>query len=133
MCVKMLRFLQQKKDWGEDMIIDSPELVDHAQAVALTYVEVFTLRRKAFYTLLKEYAEPRQVVRLRPSCLRVIDLLTARRQGRAMRSSVGVPRAARGGIFSGSGASAAACWLYSSHSDCGGALVCGAPCRMWAS
>ena len=63
LCVKMWRFLQQKKVWGEDMIIDSPELVDHAQAVALTYVEVFTLRRKAFYTLLKEYAEPRQVVR----------------------------------------------------------------------
>ena len=77
--------------------------------------------------------QPLQVVRLRPSCLRVIDLLTARRQGRAMRSSVGVPRAARGGIFSGGGASAAACWLYSSHSDCGGALVCDAPCRMWAS
>ena len=39
-----------------------------------------------------------QVVRPRPSSLRVLDLLTARRQGRETRGSVGVPRTARGGM-----------------------------------
>jgi len=43
--VKLWRFLGCGKVWGEDMILDSPELIDHSQAVALTYVETFTLRR----------------------------------------------------------------------------------------
>jgi hypothetical protein len=36
MCVKMWRFLGNKTVWGEDVIIDNQELIDHAQAVALT-------------------------------------------------------------------------------------------------
>lgn len=49
--------------WGEDIILDNIELVDHAQAVALTYVEAFTLRRNALDSLLGEFDLPRRVVR----------------------------------------------------------------------
>ena len=37
------------------MILDNKELIDHAQAVALTYVEAFTLRRNDLDEVLAEY------------------------------------------------------------------------------
>lgn len=37
------------------MILDNPELVDHSQAVALTYVEAYTLRRNDLDDVLAEY------------------------------------------------------------------------------
>ena len=43
LCVKMWRFLGGGHTWGEDIILDNAELVDHSQAVALTYLECFTL------------------------------------------------------------------------------------------
>jgi len=46
LAVKLWRFLGAGKVWGEDMILDSPELIDHAQAVAITFVEVYTLTRE---------------------------------------------------------------------------------------
>ena len=55
-------FLPALQVWGEDMILDSVELIDHAQAVAITYVECFTLRRKALDAILEEHAYPRQIV-----------------------------------------------------------------------
>ena len=63
LCVKMWRFLGARKVWGEDIILDKIELIDHAQAVALTYVECFTLRRNALDQLLAEYELPCAVVR----------------------------------------------------------------------
>ena len=57
------RFLGARKVWGEDIILDTIELIDHAQAVALTYVECFTLRRNALDALLAEYDLPCRVVR----------------------------------------------------------------------
>jgi|EP00966_Prymnesium_polylepis_P088324 hypothetical protein len=46
LAVKLWRFMGAGKVWGEDMILDSPNLIDHAQAVAITFVEVFTLSRE---------------------------------------------------------------------------------------
>jgi hypothetical protein len=43
MCVKNWRFLREGRVWGDDMILVDPALMDHAQAVALTFVEAFTL------------------------------------------------------------------------------------------
>ena len=60
--VKMWRFLGSGKVWGEDMIIDSAELVDHSQAVALTYVEAYTLRRNHLDDVLAEYPAAQAVV-----------------------------------------------------------------------
>lgn len=60
--VKMWRFLGSGKVWGEDIIITSEELMDHAQAVALTYVEVYTLRRHALFTLLEDHPSASLVV-----------------------------------------------------------------------
>ena len=43
--VRMWRFLGAGRVWGEDLILDTPEYIDHSQGVALTYVEAYTLRR----------------------------------------------------------------------------------------
>ena len=40
MCVKNWHFYRAGGVWGDDMIIDSLALMDHAQAVALTFMEV---------------------------------------------------------------------------------------------
>ena len=54
----MWRFLGTGKVWGEDIVLDSRELMDHSQAVALTYVEAYTLRRNDLDDVLSEYPEP---------------------------------------------------------------------------
>jgi CRP-like cAMP-binding protein len=61
--VKMWRFLGAGKVWGEDMILDNPELVDHSQAVALTYIEAFTLRRPDLEEVLLDYPFAYRTVR----------------------------------------------------------------------
>lgn len=45
--------------WGEDIILDRLEFIDHSQAVALTYVEAFTLRREDLDELLVRFPEVR--------------------------------------------------------------------------
>jgi len=67
--VKMWRFLGTGKVWGEDMILDNPELIDHSQAVALTYVEAYTLRRNELDDLLDEY--PAAAARVHSAARRV--------------------------------------------------------------
>ena len=58
MCVKLWRFLWRNATWGEDMLLDNPNLIDHAQAVAVTFVEVSTLSRVAFYDAAVHFAAP---------------------------------------------------------------------------
>lgn len=60
--VKMWRFLGSGKVWGEDIVLSSEELMDHAQAVALSYVEVYTLRRNALITMLEDHPVAEEVV-----------------------------------------------------------------------
>jgi len=60
--VKMWRFLGSGKVWGEDVILDSVELMDHSQAVALTYVEAYTLRRNDLDEVLEEYPDAKRQV-----------------------------------------------------------------------
>mmetsp|Transcript_6920 Transcript_6920/g.18182 ORF Transcript_6920/g.18182 Transcript_6920/m.18182 type:complete len:386 (+) Transcript_6920:11-1168(+) len=43
---RRLRFWTQGTVWGEDMILENVDLIDFAQATAVTYVEVFALRRE---------------------------------------------------------------------------------------
>ena len=47
MCIKNWHFLRTGRVWGDDMIVDDSRLMDHSQAVALTYIEVFALSREA--------------------------------------------------------------------------------------
>ena len=56
--VKMWRFLGAGKVWGEDMIMQNMHLVDHSQAVALTYVEAYTLRRNDLMDVLEAFPGP---------------------------------------------------------------------------
>lgn len=63
LCVKMWRFLGGGHTWGEDIILDNAELVDHSQAVALTYLECFTLRRNDMEEALAEVPAVQHVVR----------------------------------------------------------------------
>jgi len=61
--VKMWRFLTSGKVWGEDMILDNADLIDHSQGVALTYVEVFSLSRHDLEEVAKEYPEAQRRIR----------------------------------------------------------------------
>ena len=53
--VKLWRFLGTGKVWGEDIILDVPELIDHSQAVGLTYAEAYTLRRNDLDEVLHDF------------------------------------------------------------------------------
>ena len=60
--VKNWHFLGLGRVWGEDLIIDTPELIDHAQAVCLTYVETYTLRKADIATLCHEFPKAGEVI-----------------------------------------------------------------------
>jgi len=62
--VKMWRFLVKGRVWGEDVILDNPDLIDHSQAVALTYVEVFSLSRHDLEDVAKDYPDALRRIRL---------------------------------------------------------------------
>ena len=61
--VKMWRFLGSGKVWGEDMILDNMDLMDHSQAVALTYAETYTLRRADLEDCMSDFPEVAHRVR----------------------------------------------------------------------
>jgi hypothetical protein len=56
MAVRMWRFLRRNAVWGDDMLLNNAGLIDHAQAVALTYVEALTLSRPAFEEVAVHFA-----------------------------------------------------------------------------
>lgn len=70
MAVKMWRFLGINAVWGEDMLLDNPSLIDHAQAVAITFVEVSTLSRSAFEEVAVHFNGP--TLRVRKAMRRVL-------------------------------------------------------------
>ena len=57
MTVKNWRFYRAGGVWGDDVILDLKTLMDHAQAVAITYAEAFTLSREALVDAAKEYPQ----------------------------------------------------------------------------
>ena len=75
--------------WGEDMILNSSELIDHSQAVALTYCETYTLRRNELEDCLEDFPLARKTVRKaarRITLQRILLQEMARRAGRDVRS-----------------------------------------------
>jgi len=87
--VKMWRFLSIGKVWGEDVIVDNPELIDHSQAVGLTYVETYTLRRNDLDDVLLEFPVAAQRVHRaarRVALARSLLRYLCMKQGRTPRS-----------------------------------------------
>jgi len=61
--VRNWRIFSMGRVWGEDIILDRKEFVDHAQAVALSYVETHTLRRHDLDVVLAEFPVQNAIVR----------------------------------------------------------------------
>ena len=55
MVVRLWRFLNRGKVFGEDMLIQNSELQDHAQAVCMSFVETFVLSKTDLTNLLREH------------------------------------------------------------------------------
>jgi hypothetical protein len=60
--VKNWRFMRAGMVWGDDIIIDALHLMDHSQAVALTYIEVFVLTREALDVAAEAFSEAQAIV-----------------------------------------------------------------------
>ena len=57
LAIKRWRFLSAGKVWGEDMILDDPTLIDYSEAVAMTYLEVFTLDRPSLDSSCRQFPD----------------------------------------------------------------------------
>ena len=55
MVVRLWRFLNRGDVFGEDMLISNSELQDHAQAVCMSFVEIFVLSKTDLTSLLREH------------------------------------------------------------------------------
>jgi CRP-like cAMP-binding protein len=85
MVVKLWRFLGPESVFGEDMLLGDPNLICHSQAVALTYVETFSLSKDSFEDVAVDHPAPMvevekqmRKIRLQRALLRYM----ADRQGR---------------------------------------------------
>lgn len=65
MVVRLWRFHGANSVWGEDMLLESRALMCHAQAVAMTYCEAFTLDREQFLDVGQLHPGPMALVRRR--------------------------------------------------------------------
>lgn len=63
MCVRLWRFLGVNAVWGDDMLLDDLDLVCHAQAVALTYIECTVLSKPSFEEAARDFPGPMATVR----------------------------------------------------------------------
>ena len=84
--IKRWRFMAAGKVWGDDMILDNPDLIDHSEAVALTYVELFTLSRPDLDECCRQY--PESGVKIRRAARR---MMIKRLVLREMRRRAGLP------------------------------------------
>lgn len=60
--VKNWKFLGIGRVWGEDILLDNEELVDHTQAVALVYTETYTLSRISFIESINEFPKAKALI-----------------------------------------------------------------------
>ena len=97
--VKMWRFLGAGKVWGEDVILENMALVDHSQAVALTYVEAYTLRRNDLMEVLEQFPGPAaRVLKAgrRMTIQRLVLRYLSKQAGNGGPRSVALPETAKG-------------------------------------
>lgn len=57
LAIKRWRFMSAGKVWGEDIILDDPRLVDYSEAVAMTYLEVYTLDRPSLDAATRQFPD----------------------------------------------------------------------------
>ena len=72
------------------MILETPELIDHSQAVALTYVEAYTLRKRDLMSKVKDFPEATRIIRramrrmtLQRALLKYLCMATGKEKGPA--------------------------------------------------
>lgn len=97
--VKMWRFLGSGKVWGEDMILDNMDLMDHSQAVALTYVEMYTLRRSELEDCMSDFPEVAYRVRRASRKIlmqRALLIFLCQKAGKPAPKSIPMKHSARG-------------------------------------
>lgn len=98
--VKNWRFLRGGQVWGDDIIMEDRDLLDYSQAVALTYIEVFTLSYEAMDAARDRFPEAgrhiyKAALRLRTQ--RALLLHLCEKAGRKPRSFV--PKSSASGYF----------------------------------
>ena len=86
LAIKRWRFLSPGKAWGEDMILENPAMIDYSEAVAMTYLEIYTLDRPALDAVCRQF--PPCAARLRKAARR---MLIQRVVVRGMRQQAGLP------------------------------------------
>ena len=90
LAIKRWRFLSPGKAWGEDMILENPAMIDYSEAVAMTYLEIYTLDRPALDAVCRQF--PPCAARLRKAARR---MLIQRVVVRGMRQQAGCRRQSR--------------------------------------
>jgi len=64
LAIKSWRFRSAGNIWGEDMILDNPALIDYSEAVAMTYLEVYTLHRPALEHVCHQFPQCSKRIRM---------------------------------------------------------------------
>ena len=91
MAIKNWRFLRAGRVWGDDMILEDQTLMDHSQAVALTYIEVFALSKEALDASCDSFPEGRLAIdraAMRIRLQRALITHLCERQGKVPRSFI---------------------------------------------
>lgn len=92
LAVRMWNFITNGKVWGEDALMPSLTFLDHAQAVALTFVETLALDRVAFLDVMRDFPRQNAIInkRIRQIPLRraLTYYLLKATNGRTVRSFV---------------------------------------------
>ena len=57
LAIKRYRFMSAGKVWGEDLILDDPRLVDYSEAVAMTYLEIYSLNRPGLDAACRQFPD----------------------------------------------------------------------------
>lgn len=86
LAIKRWRFISKNKFWGEDMILDQSHLIDYSEAVAMTYLELFTLDRPSLDVVCKTFPECGKRVRAAARRMLIQRLVIT-----AMRDLAGLP------------------------------------------
>jgi len=99
--IKRWRVLAAGQAWGEDILLDDDELIDHAQAVAMMFVEAFHLSRDEIDSVggacPEQFARVCKHVRLHLKMQRVMIRAYSQRTGKQPKSFA--PRSASSGYM----------------------------------
>ena len=97
---KRWRFYTTGHAWGEDVLLDDAELIDHGQAVAMTFMEMYHLTRDDFLDVADAFPEQikrvNTYIRLKIKLQRLLLMAVAKETGHPPRSFT--PRSASSGF-----------------------------------